>query len=257
MFSEYFGESGKVVNKTFAMIDSMLDEDEKTFICVFVDEIESLAGKRQYSGNSNEPQDSLRAVNALLIGLDRLRRRPNVLVFCTSNLINAMDSAFLDRIDTKQHIPDPGPRARYEILRSCYLELARCGIIAPIRQHSEDAVVEKFTQEMLLDGDEDELGTDSPPPPTRSSKGPESLEGFHIVDDGDLPPHHLMMLHFPADEESLPRTLWSIAAKSTKLSGRTLRRLPVMSLAMYARQDPCPIDEALRALSQAVEKESL
>lgn len=106
MFSEYFGESGKVVNKTFAMIDSMLDEDEKTFICVFVDEIESLAGKRQYSGNSNEPQDSLRvctkhtfskwklmtfqAVNALLIGLDRLRRRPNVLVFCTSNLINAM-----------------------------------------------------------------------------------------------------------------------------------------------------------------------
>lgn len=30
------------------------------------------------------------AVNALLIGLDRLRRRPNVLVFCTSNLIKAV-----------------------------------------------------------------------------------------------------------------------------------------------------------------------
>lgn len=85
-----------------------------------------------------------------------------------------------------------------------------------------------------------------------------------------------MMLHFPTDEESLPRTLWKIAAKSTvnrlassagprtlisfglqNLSGRTLRRLPIVSLAMYTRQDPCPIDEALRALSQAVDNESL
>lgn len=30
------------------------------------------------------------AVNALLIALDRLQRRPNVLVFCTSNLIEAV-----------------------------------------------------------------------------------------------------------------------------------------------------------------------
>lgn len=60
IFSQYFGESGKVINKIFAMIDSMLDEDEKTLVCVFVDEIESLAGKRRYSGSSNEPQDSLR-----------------------------------------------------------------------------------------------------------------------------------------------------------------------------------------------------
>ena len=41
------------------------------------------------------------------------------------------------------------------------------------------------------------------------------------------------------------------------LSGRTLRRLPVVSLAMHAKQDPCPIDEALEALSQAVDHESL
>ena len=60
MLSQYFGESGKAVNKSFAMIESMLDEDENTLICVFVDEIEGLAGKRQYSGSSNEPQDSLR-----------------------------------------------------------------------------------------------------------------------------------------------------------------------------------------------------
>ena len=40
------------------------------------------------------------------------------------------------------------------------------------------------------------------------------------------------------------------------LSGRALRRLPVMSLAMYSKQDPCPIDDALTALSQAVDNEA-
>lgn len=124
MFSQYFGESGKAVNEAFAMIESMLDEDEKTMICVFVDEIESLAGRRQYPGNSNEPQDSLRvciryinqtcqewklmtlqAVNALLVALDRLRRRPNVLVFCTSNLIEAVVRRSVDRAAQEMHIP--------------------------------------------------------------------------------------------------------------------------------------------------------
>ena len=60
MFSQYFGESGKFVNRIFAMIESMLDEDKSTLICVFIDEIESLAGNRQYSSSSYEPQDSLR-----------------------------------------------------------------------------------------------------------------------------------------------------------------------------------------------------
>ncbi|KAL9076826.1 MAG: hypothetical protein Q9161_000811 [Pseudevernia consocians] len=296
--SQYFGESGKVVNKLFAMIESMLDEDENTLVCVFVDKIESLAGKRHYSGSSNEPQDFLRAVNALLIALDRLRHRPNVLVFCTSNLIKAVDSAFLDRIDVKQYIPDPGPKARYEILRSCYLDLAKCGIIAPTHQPSEATTFVQPAQEMLLDGDEDELASgwaslapssssspssdrfytpfSSPPAPPHSSKTPESQEHFRVIDDRDLLPHHLMILHSSADEESLPRTLWKIAAKSTvrqkasnarprmlisnglqNLSGRSLRRLPVTSLAMYATQDPCPIDDALEALSQAVDNESL
>lgn len=109
MFSEYYGESGKVVDKVFAVIESMLGEDENTFICVLVDDIESLAGKREYFSSSNEPHDSLRvcvdttyilvarsglmtfqAVNALLTAIDRLRCRPNVTVFCTSNLTKAV-----------------------------------------------------------------------------------------------------------------------------------------------------------------------
>ena len=109
MFSEYYGESGKVVDKVFSVIESMLDEDENTFICVVVDDIESLAGKRECYSSSNEPHDSLRvrvntiyilaarlslmlfqAVNALLAAIDRLRYRPNVALFCTSNLIKTV-----------------------------------------------------------------------------------------------------------------------------------------------------------------------
>lgn len=60
MFSQYFGESMKVVDKVFAMIESMLDEDEKTLICVFIDDLDTLADKRQYAGASIEPNDSLR-----------------------------------------------------------------------------------------------------------------------------------------------------------------------------------------------------
>lgn len=59
MSSPYFGESGKIVNKVFAMIESMLEEDENTLICIFIDDIESLTDKRPYSRTSAEPNDSL------------------------------------------------------------------------------------------------------------------------------------------------------------------------------------------------------
>lgn len=108
MFSQYFGESGKVVNKVFAMIEWMLDEDENTLICVFIDDIDTLADKRQYAGSSIEPNDSLRvyrkishnvndwklitskAVNTLLKSLDRVRCRPNILILCTSKSLRIM-----------------------------------------------------------------------------------------------------------------------------------------------------------------------
>ena len=133
--------------------------------------------------------NDIQAVNALLAAIDRLRCRPNVTVFCTTNMIKAVvrksselaayelftlivdqDPAFLDRVDIKQHIPDPGPRGRYEILRFCYLELARCGIIAPVRQPTEATTLEQCAQDML-DGEEVELvsGWASPTPSSSSS----------------------------------------------------------------------------------------
>jgi hypothetical protein len=49
----------------------------------------------------------------------------------TSNITDAIDLAFVDRADIKQYIGPPGPRVRYDILKTCVDELMRVGIIAP------------------------------------------------------------------------------------------------------------------------------
>jgi len=88
--SKFFGESGKLVGKLFENIALSLEEEEDTFVCVFVDEIETIAARRERALNGNEPFDAIRAVNALLTGLDKLRSYPNVVTICTSNLVNAL-----------------------------------------------------------------------------------------------------------------------------------------------------------------------
>jgi SpoVK/Ycf46/Vps4 family AAA+-type ATPase len=78
--SKFFGESGKLVSKAFESIELLLEEEEDTFVCVFVDEIETLAARRERALSSKEPFDAVRAVNALLTGLDRLKQHHNVVV---------------------------------------------------------------------------------------------------------------------------------------------------------------------------------
>ncbi|KAL8905580.1 MAG: hypothetical protein Q9171_006614 [Xanthocarpia ochracea] len=107
LFSRFFGESSKIVTRMFDTIESLLVQEPSIFVCVFVDEIESLAGARQQSADGNEPKDSMR------------------------------DSAVLDRIDVKQYIPVPSVRIRYEIFRRSYLDLIECKVIAPLGQIKE------------------------------------------------------------------------------------------------------------------------
>lgn len=90
-----------------------------------------------------------------------------------------------------------------------------------------------------------------------------------------LPAYNILCLRYWNDQQSLPWRLWTIAENSVvsgplayvischplignqDLSGRTLCRLPVLALAMHIRKDPCSIDEALVALSKAVEEEKM
>lgn len=76
--------------KLFEHIAEIAD-DEDCFVAVLIDEVESITASRSSASRSNEPGDAVRVVNAVLTSLDALRRRPNVLVLCTSNMIESTD----------------------------------------------------------------------------------------------------------------------------------------------------------------------
>ncbi|KZV69128.1 P-loop containing nucleoside triphosphate hydrolase protein [Peniophora sp. CONT] len=128
LFSRWFSESGKLVQRLFSSVMELV-EDEHTFVVVLIDEVESLTAARAGAMAGTEPSDALRVVNALLTQLDKLRHKKNVLVVSTSNLAKAIDSAFVDRADIIQYIDLPPREAIYEILRTCLVELVQKSVI--------------------------------------------------------------------------------------------------------------------------------
>ncbi|XP_055640110.1 pachytene checkpoint protein 2 homolog [Toxorhynchites rutilus septentrionalis] len=127
LFSKWFSESGKLVQKVFGQIHDLC-QDRSSLVCVLVDEVESIAFARESISN-NEPSDSIRVVNAVLTQLDRIRKYPNVFVLATSNLTTSIDIAFLDRADIVQFIGNPTVAAIYEIYRSALEDLQNVDII--------------------------------------------------------------------------------------------------------------------------------
>jgi len=67
-------QSGKLVMKMFEKIHDLV-EDPKSIVFLLIDEVESLAQCRQSAEAGNEPTDSIRAVNALLTQIDRIKRQ--------------------------------------------------------------------------------------------------------------------------------------------------------------------------------------
>lgn len=89
VLSKWLGESGKIVKQLFDNIFNVA-RDRTTLVFVLIDEVESIAGSRLGATSRVECADSLRATNQLLTALDHLRLEPNVLVFCTTNLIGSI-----------------------------------------------------------------------------------------------------------------------------------------------------------------------
>jgi len=136
LFSKWFSESGKLVMKLFNHINDIAD-DEECMVAVLIDEVESISANRSFQGN--DPGDAVRVVNAVLTSLDALRRRPNVMVLTTSNMMQVIDPAFQDRVDVSLYLGPPSARARYDILHSCLVELMERGIIHPTVSLSSDS----------------------------------------------------------------------------------------------------------------------
>jgi len=107
----------------------MCEEDPERFICVLIDEVESIAGSREAVMRRSESQDTLRATNSLLTGLDRTRTYSNLVFLCTSNMLESLDSAFVDRCGLKRSVDPPSMASQYEILRSRTQKLIAQGVI--------------------------------------------------------------------------------------------------------------------------------
>lgn len=166
------------------------------------DEVESLTAARGSALKGSEPSDAIRVVNAVLTQLDNLRRRPNVLILCTSNLSDAIDVAFIDRADIKCFIGPPNHKARYSIFLSSIEELIRVQIVR---------------QEAYSFRSFDAIAASK----LARSPGPADDMAMSQPDQG------------VAGE--LDELLWDIAHQCEGVSGRTLRKLPFLAHAYYIR----------------------
>ncbi|CAE6522599.1 unnamed protein product [Rhizoctonia solani] len=223
LFSRWFSESGKLVQRAFSGVMEMAD-DPDVFLVLLIDEVESLTAARAGAMSGTEPSDALRVVNALLTQLDKLKLKRNVLIISTSNLPDAIDSAYVDRADIVQYVGVPSRDAIYFILRSCVTELIRAGIIRPIETLP---VEEAHAHE-----------TQSKP------SGP-----IQLCDPEDLRVAKASVM------------LLKLAAKCVGKSGRSLRRLPVLAFARHMGsagfgRGPSDIGVWLTAMERAIDEDS-
>ncbi|MEV6381984.1 AAA family ATPase [Streptomyces sp. NPDC051773] len=95
-------------------------------LVVLVDEVETLLTDRAALSMDANPIDVHRAVDAALVGLDRLaRRHAHVFVLATSNFPDAIDPALASRADNVIRVPLPDHTARRWILEHTVTAIAR------------------------------------------------------------------------------------------------------------------------------------
>jgi hypothetical protein len=140
LLSEYYSQSGKLLTLVFQRLKELANSYPDTFYIVLIDEVETLLTSRDlHSSNTNEPLDSLRAVNVILTQLDQIKKFKNILIITTSNLSEMLDSAFLDRADLKFFIKQPSLKGIYKIYMTCINELMKKNLLLSINFTEDDS----------------------------------------------------------------------------------------------------------------------
>lgn len=113
--SSALGRSQRSVEQLFG---TLLEEQAAAGpLIVLLDEIETLLTDRAALSMEANPVDVHRAVDAALVGLDRLaRHHRDVLILATSNFERAIDPALVSRADTVIQVPMPDSDGRRIIL---------------------------------------------------------------------------------------------------------------------------------------------
>lgn len=113
--SSSLGRSQRAVDQLFN--DMLRQQAAAGPLVVLFDEVETVFTDRGALSLETNPVDVHRAVDAALVGIDRLaREHRNVLVLATSNFEKAIDPALASRADQVVRVPMPGFEARRLIL---------------------------------------------------------------------------------------------------------------------------------------------
>jgi len=122
--SSSLGRSQRAVEHLFT--DVLEEQAAIGPLVVLIDEVETIATDRSQLSLETNPVDVIRAVDAALVGLDRLARKySNVLIIATSNLEHAIDPALRSRADFVYEVPLPDADARRAILHDTISAVAR------------------------------------------------------------------------------------------------------------------------------------
>ena len=170
---------------------------------------------------------------------------------CAPHTTNTVqDPAFLDRVDIKQLIPSPSPAAIYNIFRSCLNELVRSSLVdaaavqVPATPSSASSSPHKPITRLSKAKSKHSIAKTSVP-----------TEPWTVVTTPTIPSFSEMQLKFANHASSPACRVWDLALKCQGFSGRTLRRLPILGLAMYTWGGNCSLQDAVSALEAAIDQE--
>lgn len=86
---------------------------------LFIDEIETIGGRRGLSQGGDAQSEREQILNQLLVELDGVEKRGNIVVLGATNRPDMLDPALVrpGRLDRSVHVPKPDAKGREEILR--------------------------------------------------------------------------------------------------------------------------------------------
>ncbi|KAL5117203.1 hypothetical protein ACEQ8H_004892 [Pleosporales sp. CAS-2024a] len=119
MFSHMYGGTSKAISSCFSAIHGMAssDAEDAQLLIVVMDEIDKLVPCRGSVSKKQEPLDTMRATAEVLTGLDQLRCSINIVWIFTTNLVQELDPAFVDRCLFRKAVNAPESDCIYEMLR--------------------------------------------------------------------------------------------------------------------------------------------
>jgi AAA+ superfamily predicted ATPase len=116
------GVLSKYIGETEQRLAQLFDQAEAMNIMLFFDEAESLFGRRTEVNTSNDRHANLQTGYLL----QRIETYPGIVVLST-NLLKALDPAFIRRFQFIIDYPFPGPEQRLALWRSSFPEAAPVG----------------------------------------------------------------------------------------------------------------------------------